>query len=100
MKYNGMRMLTNLVHRGELGPEASVGKLFWTTWHRNFGETAMKVLGADGLTVARADRDEYDLDDLHQIFMASRAETIYAGATEIQRNIIGERVLGLPREPR
>jgi alkylation response protein AidB-like acyl-CoA dehydrogenase len=100
MKYNGMRMLTNLVHRGVLGPEASIGKLFWTTWHRNFGETAMRVLGADALVVDDAGDGTYDLDDLHRIFMASRAETIYAGASEIQRNIIGERVLGLPREPR
>jgi alkylation response protein AidB-like acyl-CoA dehydrogenase len=100
MKYNGMRMLTNLVKRGDVGPEASIGKLFWTTWHRNFGETAMRVLGADALTVQRAQGREYEIDDLHYIFMASRAETIYAGASEIQRNIIGERVLGLPREPR
>ncbi|MGQ0824006.1 MAG: acyl-CoA dehydrogenase family protein [Actinomycetota bacterium] len=100
MKYNGMRMLTNLVHRGALGPEASIGKLFWTSWHRAFGETAMKVLGTDALAVARASDGVYDLDELHRIFMASRAETIYAGSSEIQRNIIGERVLGLPREPR
>jgi alkylation response protein AidB-like acyl-CoA dehydrogenase len=100
MKYNGMRMLTNLVKTGAVGPEASIGKLFWTTWHRNFGETAMRVLGADALTVQRAQGREYDIDELHYIFMASRAETIYAGASEIQRNIIGERVLGLPREPR
>jgi alkylation response protein AidB-like acyl-CoA dehydrogenase len=100
MKYNGMRMLTNLVHRGVLGPEASIGKLFWTSWHRNFGETAMKVLGADALVVEEAGDGHYELDDLQRIFMASRAETIYAGASEIQRNIIGERVLGLPREPR
>ena len=57
MKYNGMRMLTNLVKRGDVGPEASIGKLFWTTWHKSFGETAMRVLGADALTVrARAGR--------------------------------------------
>jgi alkylation response protein AidB-like acyl-CoA dehydrogenase len=103
MKYNGMRMLTNLVKRGTLGPESSVGKLIWTTWHRNFGETAMKVLGTDALLAnnetARPD-GSYDIDELHRIFMASRAETIYAGSSEIQRNIIGERVLGLPREPR
>jgi alkylation response protein AidB-like acyl-CoA dehydrogenase len=100
MKYNGMRMLTNLVKRGVLGPEASIGKLFWTTWHKSFGETAMRVLGTDALSVAKAVDGEYELDELHRIFMASRAETIYAGASEIQRNIIGERVLGLPREPR
>jgi alkylation response protein AidB-like acyl-CoA dehydrogenase len=83
-----------------LGPEASVGKLFWTTWHKAFGETALKVLGADALCVDVANGSAYELDELHHIFMSSRAETIYAGASEIQRNIIGERVLGLPREPK
>jgi alkylation response protein AidB-like acyl-CoA dehydrogenase len=100
MRYNGLRMLTNLVQRGSLGPEASVGKLFWTTWHRDFGETAMKVLGTDALQILDDRNGAYELDELHQTFMASRAETIYAGSSEIQRNIIGERVLGLPREPR
>jgi alkylation response protein AidB-like acyl-CoA dehydrogenase len=100
MKYNGMRMLTSLVQRGVLGPEASIGKLFWTTWHRNFGETAMKVLGSDALVVRRAGDGAYELDEPHRIFLSSRAETIYAGSSEIQRNIVGERVLGLPREPR
>ena len=60
----------------------------------------MDVIGADALLVDKAGADIYELDDLHQIFMASRAETIYAGSSEIQHNIIGERVLGLPREPR
>ena len=43
MKYNGMRMLTNLVKTRRRRPEASIGKLFWTTWHKSFGETAMRV---------------------------------------------------------
>jgi alkylation response protein AidB-like acyl-CoA dehydrogenase len=100
MKYNGMRMLTNLVHTGVVGPEASIGKLFWTTWHKAFGETAMRVLGADAMRVEAAGPGVYEVDELERIFLSSRAETIYAGASEIQRNIIGERVLGLPREPK
>ena len=100
MKYNGMRMLTSLVRKGVLGPEASIGKLFWSSWHRTLGERAMKVLGADALTVLGEPGGAYELDELHRIFMFSRSETIYAGSSEIQRNIIGERVLGLPREPR
>ena len=100
MKYNGLRMLTSLVKKGVLGPEASIGKLFWSTWHRNLGELMMDVLGPDAQIIEGAPGDEYAPNELQRIFMASRAETIYAGASEIQRNIIGERVLGLPREPK
>jgi alkylation response protein AidB-like acyl-CoA dehydrogenase len=100
MRYNGQRMLTDLVHRGVIGPQASIGKLYWTSWHRELGETAMAVLGSAALVVGGKPGGDYELDELHHTFMASRAETIYAGSSEIQRNIIGERVLGLPREPR
>ena len=100
MQFNGQRMLTQMSRRGVVGPEASIGKLYWSTWHRRFGEIAMHVLGADGLTVDRAGGDDYAVSGFEQAFLASRAETIYAGASEIQRNIIGERVLGLPREPK
>jgi alkylation response protein AidB-like acyl-CoA dehydrogenase len=100
MKYNGLRMLSGLVRTGTLGPESSISKLYWSTWHRNLGELAMAVLGAQGLVTAGETDGPYLLDELHRIFMFSRAETIYAGASEIQRNIIGERALGLPREPR
>jgi alkylation response protein AidB-like acyl-CoA dehydrogenase len=100
MQYNGQRMLTEMARTGTVGPSASLGKLYWSTWHRSLGETAMQVLGADALTIAAEGGGRYELDPLHQNFMASRAETIYAGASEIQRNIIGERVLGLPREPK
>jgi alkylation response protein AidB-like acyl-CoA dehydrogenase len=100
MKYNGLRMLTNLVRRGVLGPEASIGKLYWSTWHRRLGELAMDVLGPDSQVLPGDAGDPYELDELQRIFMFSRSETIYAGASEIQKNILGERVLGLPREPR
>jgi alkylation response protein AidB-like acyl-CoA dehydrogenase len=100
MRYNGLRMLTSLVKKGVLGPEASIGKLYWSTWHRNLGELAMQVLGPDSQIIASEPGEPYALTELQRIFMFSRSETIYAGASEIQRNIIGERVLGLPREPK
>ena len=100
MKYNGLRMLTSLVRTGVLGPEASIGKLFWSTWHRNLGELAMDVLGAAASIIEGEPGSGYELDEFQRSFMFSRSETIYAGASEIQRNIIGERVLGLPREPK
>jgi len=100
MKFNGLRMLTSLVQRGVLGPESSIGKLYWSNWHRTLGERALRVLGPEAMLVNDAPPGEYELDELHRAFMFSRSETIYAGSSEIQRNIIGERVLGLPREPR
>jgi alkylation response protein AidB-like acyl-CoA dehydrogenase len=96
MAYNGMRMQTALARTGVVGPEASIGKLYWSTWHRALGELAMDILGPAGQVVD----DGYDLNDQQRAFLFSRAETIYAGSSEIQKNIIGERVLGLPREPR
>jgi len=100
MKYNGLRMLTGLARKGVLGPEASIGKLFWSNWHRNLGELAMDVLGPAAAIIEGDPAKGYELNELQRSFMFSRSETIYAGASEIQRNIIGERVLGLPREPR
>ncbi|MCU1459201.1 MAG: acyl-CoA dehydrogenase [Actinomycetia bacterium] len=100
MKYNGMRMLTNLVKRGVIGPESSIGKLYWSNWHRTLGERAMHVLGPEGQIIDAGFDGDYELNEIQRSFMFSRSETIYAGASEIQRNIIGERVLGLPREPR
>ncbi len=100
MAYNGMRMQTALSTTGKVGPEASIGKLYWSNWHRNLGELAMDLLGPAGQIVPVAGNGEYALDDFQRSYMFARSETIYAGSSEIQRNIIGERVLGLPREPR
>jgi alkylation response protein AidB-like acyl-CoA dehydrogenase len=82
---------------GSEGPEASVSKLLWARWHRELGELAMEVRGADALTAHAA---PYELDDQQTLYLFSRADTIYGGSDEIQRNIIAERVLGLPKEPR
>jgi alkylation response protein AidB-like acyl-CoA dehydrogenase len=95
-RYNNARMLTRLVRDGTLGPEASLSKLFWSQWHRDLGELMMDLLGADATVVGEG----WSLDPFQTVFLNSRAETIYGGANEIQRNIVAERVLGLPKEPR
>ena len=90
MRVHALRTL-GLAAEGKLGREAMVSKLYWSNWHRGLGELAMDVLGAEGiLEEARTER-------LQRLFLFSRADTIYAGSNEIQRNLIGERALGLPR---
>ena len=75
--------------------EAMTGKLAWSTWHRDLGELAMDVGAAESEIASEA-----GLTPLQRLFLFSRADTIYAGTSEIQRNLIGERALGLPPEPR
>ncbi|HTT00016.1 MAG TPA: acyl-CoA dehydrogenase family protein [Streptosporangiaceae bacterium] len=75
----------------------SVTKLLWSRWHQGLGELAMEVRGASSMTARGA---PYDLDDWQRLFLFSRADTIYGGSDEIQRNIIAERALGLPRQAR
>jgi alkylation response protein AidB-like acyl-CoA dehydrogenase len=79
------------------GPDASVVKLLWARWHRDLGELAMQVIGAPSMVAEAA---PYGLDDFQRLFLFSRADTIYGGSDEIQRSIIAERVLGLPRPAR
>jgi alkylation response protein AidB-like acyl-CoA dehydrogenase len=71
----------------------NVSKLLWANWHRELGEIAMDVQGMAGLTLENGEFDEWQ-----RLYLFSRADTIYGGSNEIQRNIIAERVLGLPRE--
>ncbi|MCT4355159.1 acyl-CoA dehydrogenase family protein [Streptomyces sp. Je 1-79] len=77
--------------------DPSVAKLYWSHWHRDLGELAMDICGAASTLVAA---EPYELDEWQRLFLFSRADTIYAGSSEIQRNVIAERVLGLPKEPR
>jgi alkylation response protein AidB-like acyl-CoA dehydrogenase len=79
----------------ELPGQDSVSKLLWANWHRDLGELAMDIRGKAGLVL-----DGNDFDEWQRLFLFSRADTIYGGSNEVQRNIIAERVLGLPREAR
>ena len=81
----------------ETGAEASVMKLLWSRWHQALGELSMEVLGAPSMVARGA---PYDLGDWQRLYLFSRADTIYGGSDEIQRSIIADRVLGLPRQAR
>jgi alkylation response protein AidB-like acyl-CoA dehydrogenase len=93
MRYTALRTLASS-GEGTAGIEASVNKLQWATWHRDLGELALDVVGADGLTAAG---EPYELSDAQTLFLFTRSDTIYGGSNEIQRNILAERALGLPR---
>jgi alkylation response protein AidB-like acyl-CoA dehydrogenase len=95
---SNQRKLTTLMRGdGTLGPEASIAKLYWASMHRRMSALGLDVLGADGLLWEADDEHEREMG---RHFLTSRAETIYGGTNQIQRNTIGERVLGLPKEPR
>jgi len=96
MRWNALRSLSRGLS-AEPGPEASIIKLYWSTWHKELGELGMDVLGKAG-QLAASPHDEAGL--LVRLFLFSRADTIYAGSSEIQRNVIAERALGLLPEPR
>ena len=96
MRYSALRMLSN-AEAGRLSNEGYTYKIFWASWRKKLGELAADVLGPQG-EVARAAPYEWDL--LTNVFLASRADTIYGGTNQIQRNIIAERALSLPKEPR
>jgi hypothetical protein len=113
MQINGFRTLTDALngthHAAKLG---ACNKMFWSESHQRTMELAMDVLGmraqvlegtgnAEGLLPGhRRGRDDYPVSDLQASFFFSRSETIWGGTAEIQRNIVSERALGLPKEPK
>ncbi len=112
MQINGYRSLTDSLngtdHAGALG---SCNKMFWSEHHQRIMDLAIDILGMDGQILSgdptdivdvrvKRGRDDYPVSDLQASFFFSRSETIWGGTAEIQRNIVGERVLGLPKEPK
>jgi alkylation response protein AidB-like acyl-CoA dehydrogenase len=95
-KYTGARAITRLL-RGEMpGPEASAGKIWWCERHQALQETAQELMGLYG-QIGKGSPWAVDQGLWQYAFLRSRANSIEGGTTEIQRNIIGERVLGLPK---
>jgi alkylation response protein AidB-like acyl-CoA dehydrogenase len=97
MRFGGLRTLARVAEGQPPGPEASVAKLRWSEHHKRLGEIAIGIVGADALV--RPCGPEYPTTAWQNVFLGSRAGTIYSGTSEIQRTIIGERALGLPKEP-
>ena len=96
MRVTALRTIGELVAGRTPGAQAATSKLYASVQHQRLLELATELL-AEEATVTGAD---YALEPLQRAFLLSRAETIYGGSSQIQRNIIGERVLGLPKEPR
>jgi acyl-CoA dehydrogenase len=104
MRWNATRAL-RVDDAAQLPREAMVNKLYWANLHRDMGEAAMDALGAEAMLTRYSAAEEGDAGELemspeHKLFFFSRSDTIYGGSNQIQRNLIGERALGMPREPR
>jgi alkylation response protein AidB-like acyl-CoA dehydrogenase len=109
MRCLGEQVKADLLAGRPPGPGASINKLFWSEYHREVTELAMDLLGPDGLApTGHAPLIVFGPDEATAantsaswatIFLNARAGTIYAGSSEVQRNIVAERVLGLPKEP-
>ena len=110
MRFVGMRTLTQFTRGHHPGPDGAIFKLYWSEYHKVVTELAMDIMGLDGLVpTGRPPSSSFQTDDAgaanstaswEGVFLNARAGTIYAGSSQIQRNIIGEMVLGLPKEPR
>ncbi|WP_433622143.1 acyl-CoA dehydrogenase family protein [Nocardia sp. CA-120079] len=97
IRFTELRMLNQELEGDALSREALVARLFASEYHKRLGEIAIGVEGVHAML--RPDGDGYPISPWQNTFLASRADTINAGTSEIQRTIIGEQALGLPREP-
>lgn len=110
MRFLGYRILTQVLREGKIGPAASISKLYWSEYHQQATDLAMSLLGADALvrTGRRPNKhfrtDEPGADNtsnswIDVTLLNARSGTVYAGTSQIQRNILAENILGLPKEP-
>jgi alkylation response protein AidB-like acyl-CoA dehydrogenase len=110
MRFLGYRILTQYLRDGQLGPESSISKLYWSEYHQHAVDLALEIMGAaalvrDGRRPYRHFRtDEPGADNsanswIDVFLLNARSGTVYAGTSQIQRNIIAETILGLPKEP-
>lgn len=96
MRMNCLREFSKAIKGEKPGPESSMMKLYWSHVAQDMADMALEVLGPQA-TLMRGDPDTIARGQFPLSFLQSRAFTIYSGTSEIQRNIIAERVLGLPK---
>src|SRR5262249_40923155 len=95
LRYHALHVLTEVERDRDLGFEASMTKLQWSETYQDLWEVFDDVLGPDA-SLARLGQD-LDLSAMHHEAFCSRSVTIWGGSSQVQRNIVAERVLGLPR---
>ncbi len=96
MRANGLRTLANFADGKVPGPESSIEKIYWSEFDKRFRDVAFDVLGPGGQLLRQSPGARPDVDWARE-YLWSRAGTIYSGSSEVQRNIIAKRVLGLPQ---
>jgi alkylation response protein AidB-like acyl-CoA dehydrogenase len=99
MRFQGLRLLSEVVAKKEPGPASSINKMFWSEYSQRFAEILMDIRGADALVMPPQKPEDYRPDRWQSDFLTSRSVTIWGGTAQVQRNIVGERVLGLPKDP-
>lgn len=109
MRYRGYGALTRFLAGGRPGADAAISKIIWSEYFQRYTEVAAEILGTDLLAPEGVGCDALQVADFGtpntprawvDELMHARSATIYAGSSQIQRNIIGEQLLGLPKEPR
>jgi alkylation response protein AidB-like acyl-CoA dehydrogenase len=96
MRFNQMRAFSRINETGVPGPEGSIQKIFWSELNQRFQQAAMEIMGPYG-QLAHGSTDAFDEGQWAYNYLRSRGNTIEAGTSEIQRNIVGHFVLGLPK---
>lgn len=99
MRYQGLKLLSEVIARKEPGPAASINKMFWSEYAQKFSTFMVNVRGADSLLIENDKDGKYEVDRWIGSMFQHRSSTIWGGTAQVQRNIVGERVLGLPKEP-
>jgi len=98
MRFQGLRLLADVIARKEPGPASALNKMFWSEYAQRFAEQVTNWRGMRSMVLSDDD-GAYPLDRWQQAFLTTRSVTIWGGTAQVQRNIAGERVLGLPKEP-